>query len=85
LPDSLDRDRLKIGIATIKAQSCGASSSARGDVSVSVKVSPAGAVTDVTIQSSPDAGLSSCVKAAAMKGTFAKTKRGGSFHYVWRF
>jgi hypothetical protein len=52
---------------------------------VSVKVSPAGTVTGVAIKSSPDPALSACVQAAAMKGVFAKTKRGGSFAYMWRF
>ena len=85
LPDSLDRKALAAGIATIKAQSCGNQSSAKGDVHVSVKVSPDGGVTGVTIKSSPDEGLSKCVTAAAQKGAFAKTKRGGSFAYFWRF
>jgi len=26
-----------------------------------------------------------CVTTAAKKGTFAKTQRGGSFAYFWRF
>ena len=84
LPDNLDRGMLTAGIATIDAQACAGRSAAHGDVSVSIKVSPAGAVTRVTIKSSPDPTLSSCVTAAAQKGTFAKTKRGGTFAYVWR-
>jgi TonB family protein len=85
LPDDLDRGALTAGIATIKAQVCGGKSSLRGDVSVSVKVSPAGAVTDVTVKSSPDDALSACVVAAAKRGSFAKTRRGGRFGYLWRF
>jgi predicted Zn finger-like uncharacterized protein len=85
LPEGLDRTALTAGIATIKAQSCGGQSSARGDVNVSVKVSPAGTVTDVTIKNSPDPALSACVTAAAKRGSFAKTKRGGKFAYFWRF
>ncbi len=85
LPDNLDKDALKAGIATIRAQACGGKSSARGDVSVSVKISADGAVTAVTIKSSPDQALSTCVISAAQKGSFAKTKRGGTFSYLWRF
>ena len=84
LPDDLDRGMLTAGIATIDAQACAGRSSAHGDVSVSIKVSPAGAVMRVTIKSSPAPALSSCVTAAAQKGTFAKTRRGGTFAYVWR-
>jgi hypothetical protein len=85
LPDNLDRNALAKGIATIKAQKCGGSSSAKGDVNVSVKVTPEGTVSGVTVKSSPDPSLTSCVVAEAKRGTFAKTKRGGSFSYFWRF
>lgn len=82
LPEQLDRDSLKAGIATINVKGC--SGRSKGDVSVSIKVSPAGAVTKVTIKSSPDTAAGDCVTAAAQKGTFAKTRRGGSFAYLWR-
>ncbi|MBA3503522.1 MAG: zinc-ribbon domain-containing protein [Myxococcota bacterium] len=85
LPDNLDRNALARGIATIKAQNCGGSSSAKGDVTVSVKVTPEGTVSGVTVKSTPDQALASCVVAEAKRGTFAKTKRGGSFSYFWRF
>ena len=51
------------GVAKVKAriQTCGDKSSAKGTVNVSVKVSAAGGVTSVTVNSSPDAGLGSCV------------------------
>jgi hypothetical protein len=42
-------------------------------------------VTDVTVKSSPDPALDTCVTAAVRKGTFAATQHGGSFAYVWRF
>jgi outer membrane biosynthesis protein TonB len=66
-------------------QRCGNSSSAKGDVSVSVKVTPEGTVSSVTIKSTPDQALAACVEREAKLGTFAKTKRGGSFAYLWRF
>jgi len=84
-PENLDRAALSAGIATIRAQACGNRSAARGDVTVSVKVSAEGGVTAVKIKSSPDPALSSCVIAAVQRGTFAKTQRGGSFSYFWRF
>lgn len=85
LPENLDRAALAKGIATIKAQRCGAGSSVKGDVHVSVKVTPDGTVSGVTIKSSPDKALAACVEREAKLGTFAKTKRGGSFAYFWRF
>jgi TonB family protein len=85
LPDSLDRAALAAGIARIDTSGCHDQSPAHGDVTVSVKVSPAGTVTAVTVKSSPDAALGACVTAAARKATFATTQRGGSFAYVWRF
>jgi predicted Zn finger-like uncharacterized protein len=85
LPDNLDRNAIAAGLGTIKAQGCGARSSSRGDVSVQIKVNAEGGVSGVTIKSSPDPVLSQCVSAAVQKGSFAKTKRGSSFGYVWRF
>jgi predicted Zn finger-like uncharacterized protein len=85
LPDNLDRAAIAAGLGTIKAQGCGNKSSTRGDVAVQIKINADGGVSGVTIKSSPDPALSTCVIAAAQKGTFAKTKRGASFGYVWRF
>lgn len=85
LPDSLDRAAITAGLTHIDTSGCHDKSQAHGDVKVSIKVSPAGAVTAVNMKSSPAEELSACVTAAAQKGTFAKTQRGGSFAYVWRF
>jgi hypothetical protein len=85
LPDNLDRAAIAAGLGTIRAQGCGNKSSTRGDVSVQIKINADGGVSAVTVKSSPDPALSACVVAAAQKGTFAKTKRGASFGYVWRF
>jgi predicted Zn finger-like uncharacterized protein len=85
LPDNLDRSTISAGLSRIDTSSCHDRSPAHGNVTVSIKVSAAGAVTAVTVRSSPDPALSACVTAAARKGTFAQTQRGGSFAYVWRF
>jgi predicted Zn finger-like uncharacterized protein len=85
LPDNLDRAAFMKGISTFDAQKCGASSSAKGDVNVSIKITAEGKVSGVTIKSTPDPALGTCVEREAKRGTFAKTKRGGSYAYVWRF
>ncbi len=85
LPDNLDRGAIAAGLGTIKAQGCGNKSSTRGDVAVQIKINAEGGVSGVTVKSSPDPVLSTCVIAAAQKGMFAKTKKGASFGYVWRF
>jgi TonB family protein len=85
VPDSLDRAAVAAGLTRIDTSACRNRSSAHGDVAVSVRVSPAGSVTAVTVRSSPDPELSACVVAAAREGTFARTQRGGSFAYAWRF
>jgi predicted Zn finger-like uncharacterized protein len=85
LPDHPDRAAIAGGLGRVDTSGCGKQSSAHGDVSVSVKVSPAGAVTGVTVRSSPDPALAACVTAAVSKGAFPATQRGGSFGYAWRF
>lgn len=85
LPEGLDRPAIAAGLSRIDTRGCRDQSQAHGDVTVSIKVSPAGAVTAVTVRSSPDPALSACVNAAARKATFGQTQRGGSFAYVWRF
>jgi predicted Zn finger-like uncharacterized protein len=84
LPEKLDRQAVAAGLAGIDASECRGKSSAHGDVAVSVKVSPAGAVTGVTVKSSPDPALSTCVTEVVQLATFARTQRGGAFAYTWR-
>jgi TonB family protein len=72
-------------LAQIDTSGCGKQSPAHGDVKLSIKVSPAGAVTGVTVKSSPDPALDACVTAAVRKATFGATQYGGSFANVWRF
>ena len=68
-----------------KVDGCGAKSSAKGTVKVSVKVAPNGSVSSVTVKESPDGALGSCVSSAMQKATFAKTQNGGSFSYPFKF
>jgi hypothetical protein len=85
LPEQLTRDAITAGLGTISVAGCNGKSSARGEVHVSIAVSPEGRVAGVTIRAQPDDVLGACVSAAAARGTFARTQRGGTFKYVWRF
>jgi predicted Zn finger-like uncharacterized protein len=85
LPENLDRAAITEGLATISTKRCSGASSVTGLVKAQLKVSAAGAVTAVNVQSSPDAALSACVVEQAQQGRFKPTQRGGSFSYVWRF
>jgi predicted Zn finger-like uncharacterized protein len=87
LPDTLDRDMISGGVAKVKARvmACGDKSSAKGTVKVHVKVTGAGTVSDVSVSSSPDDALGSCVKAAMSRASFPKTQSGGSFGYPFVF
>lgn len=81
IPEQLDKPAIATGLTTIPAKACKGS----GEVSLSIKVSPAGSVASVTHRGPSDTPLAQCVAAAARRGRFAKTQRGGSFGYIWRF
>jgi predicted Zn finger-like uncharacterized protein len=87
LPESLDRAAVAAGVGQVKArvQACGGRSSAKGEVKVSVKVSPDGKVASTSVKTTPDQALGACVASAMAKATFAKTQKGGSFAYPWKF
>ena len=87
LPDALDRSMISSGVDKVKARvmSCGDKSQAKGQVKVSVKVTGDGHVASVTVKSSPDPALGTCVQNAMQKATFAKTQNGGSFGYPFVF
>lgn len=87
LPDALDRAMISSGIAAVKARvtACGDKSAAKGKVKVHVKVGSDGRVSNVAVESSPDAALGSCVAGAVQKASFAKTASGGSFSYPFVF
>ncbi|MBK9031921.1 MAG: zinc-ribbon domain-containing protein [Myxococcales bacterium] len=83
LPDSLTKSDISAGVSKVRpsAKACSAKSSAKGKVLVSVKVAGNGSVTSVTVKSTPDPALGSCVATAMKKASFTKTKSGGSFSY----
>jgi predicted Zn finger-like uncharacterized protein len=87
LPDALDRGMISDGVGKVKARvmSCGEKSPAKGQVKVSVKVSPEGHVVSVTVKNTPDAALGNCVASMMQKATFPKTQTGGSFSYPYTF
>lgn len=87
LPDSLDRSMISEGVGKVKARviACGDKSSAKGDVKVKVKVNPDGSVGNVSVTSSPDGALGSCVASAMQKASFKKTQSGGTFSYPFKF
>lgn len=87
LPDALDRSMISAGIANVKARvsACGDRSSAKGQVKVHVKVGGDGRVSSVTVETSPNGSLGSCVQAAVQRASFARTQTGGSFSYPFVF
>jgi predicted Zn finger-like uncharacterized protein len=87
LPDSLDRAMIADGVGKVKsrAQACGDKSPAKGQVKVSVKVSPDGSVTGVSVKNTPDPGLGNCVAGVMQSAKFARTQNGGSFAYPFQF
>ncbi|HEY1814814.1 MAG TPA: GYF domain-containing protein [Kofleriaceae bacterium] len=88
LPDALDRGMISSAIANVKARvtSCGEKTpSVHGKVKVHVKVGGDGRVSNVTIETTPDPGLGSCVQSAVQRASFAKTQSGGSFSYPFVF
>jgi hypothetical protein len=86
VPASLDRPAITAGIATVKGRItlCG-DVNVNCTVKVRVRVAPAGHVTSVTVDETPEARLGSCVAAAVQHATFDKTQRGGSFSYPFVF
>ena len=87
LSESLDRQAISSGIASVKAAvaACGPTSSAKGNVKVHVRVGANGLVTNVDVESAPDAALGGCVAAAVQRAVFPKTQQGGSFSYPFVF
>jgi TonB family protein len=87
VPEALDRTMIANGVGPVKARvmSCGDKSSAKGTVKVSVKVNPDGSIASVSVKSTPDPGLGSCVQGAMSKARFQKTQTGGTFGYPFIF
>lgn len=87
VPANLDRTMIANGIGVVKARvaACGDGVTAKGQVRVSVKVTPDGTVDSVTVKATPDPALGVCVKDAVSSATFTKTQKGGTFSYPFVF
>jgi hypothetical protein len=85
--EGIDRAMIVAAMATVKplVQRCGDHSSAKGRVKVSVKVAPDGTIGKVTVVTTPDVALGTCVAAAFQGMKFPPTISGGSFGYPFQF
>lgn len=86
LPDRLNKSDVKKGISRVKGRvsSCGDKHNGRGIVTVKIKISGTGKVTSAAA-SGGNSGLRSCVSSAVKRAKFAKTQKGGSVNYPFRF
>ena len=87
LPAELSQAEISKGMARIKSKidACAARSQHQGTVTVSVKVMGSGAVDEVKVKSSPDGALGACVARAVQAAAFARTQKGGTVSYSFRF
>ena len=87
LPAELSQAEVSKGMARIKSKidACAAKSQHQGTVTVSVKVMGSGAVDEVKVKSSPDGALGACVARAVQTAAFARTQKGGTVSYSFRF
>ena len=70
---------VRAGIDPVKADVAACGKGARGRVKLSIKVSPAGKVTSVSVVEAPDGDVGACAAKAVSTATFARTRSGGSF------
>jgi hypothetical protein len=84
-PESLDREAISAGVASVKAKLATCASTAKGLVKVHVRVDPKGLVTNVEVVQTPDAKLGACVAGVMARAVFPQTKLGGSFSYPFVF
>lgn len=86
-PVALDRQGISNGIASVKASvsACGTRTTAHGIVKVRVRVGANGLVTNVEVESSPDAALGACVANVVQRAVFPRTQTGGAFSYPFVF
>jgi hypothetical protein len=87
LPDGLDRDLISTAVGAVRPRvtACGDKSSAKGTVKVHVRVAPTGAIAAVTVETTPDPALGSCVAGVMQQLAFPKTHNGGAFGYPFIF
>ena len=87
LPEKLTRSDISKGISGVRSRvnSCGSRYSAKGKVTVRVKVAPSGRVSSVSTSGAASGQVGSCVASAVKRARFPKTQRGGSFKYPFIF
>ena len=87
LPAELSQAEISKGMARIKSKidACAARTQHQGTVTVSVKVMGSGAVDEAKVKSTPDGSLGACVVAAVKTAAFARTQKGGTISYSFRF
>ena len=85
--ERLDPAMISDAVAKVKTQvmSCRDQSLVKGQVLVSVNVAAEGCVNTVTVKSTLDPAVGSCVATAIRQATFARTQSGGSFRYPFVF
>jgi len=54
-------------------------------VTVAVKVTGSGAVDEVKVKQTPDSALAACVVGAVQKAAFARSQKGGTYSYSFKF
>jgi len=86
-PVALERQGISNGIMSVKASvsACGTHATAHGIVKVRVRVAASGLVTNVEVDSTPDAALGACVAKVVERAVFPRTQTGGSFSYPFVF
>jgi outer membrane biosynthesis protein TonB len=77
----LDRDMIRVGVAKISAKirGCNNGVNAKGTLKLKVVVAPAGNVTSVGIEQSPDDYVAKCVADVFASAAFEKTEQGATF------
>ncbi|HTR53857.1 MAG TPA: molybdopterin-binding protein [Kofleriaceae bacterium] len=87
IPDKLTRPMVHAAVDQIKPRvsACGDKTSAKGTVKLSVTVDAEGAVSDVSVDESPDDTLGACVASAMRAARFGKSQKGGSFTFPFVF
>lgn len=88
VPEKINREMILEGVGKMKPAvvRCGEiHGSVKGTVRLVVQVSAEGRVGDVSVSSTPDEQLGTCVATAIKKATFGKTQNGGSFGYPFVF
>jgi outer membrane biosynthesis protein TonB len=86
-PESLDREAISSGMASVRAKvaACASTAPAKGTVKIHVRVAASGLVTNVEVVATPDPALGGCVARAVARAVFPRTLTGGAFSYPFVF